>query len=269
MKKLLVCTDFSKAGNNAAGYAALFAQQVKAELMVVNFWNRNQFGFSAFNDNHPSDFSQASINMSGLVVDLRKLTNNQVLINGSVHKSSFYNGLSATCKSYRPQLVLLGSQANNVHLGIFGSKSIYAGKNMKIPLVVVPVCYSYERIDRIGMASDLGKTITDAVGCLKTLARELNAVIHVLYAAPAGITDEKQFHEARQLVNLVGTENCYHSIASTNVDDDIMDYLAKQKVQLLAVIPRKHSFLTSLFYPSHTKHFIRYSTIPVLVLRSL
>lgn len=267
MKRILALTDFSGPGNNAVHYAARFAKATNAALLVFHFAGRPGSFFSFFRDVSAGSIAAQQGAMESLVKELRDCEENTSDIKTTILKKDFTGGLNRICKIYDPDIVVIGSWGNSPQLGIFGGKAIYAGKNIKVPLIVVPAEYKFVKIDRVGMASDLKKNLPGAVSAFRKIADALQAAIHVLYAASNHLTNEKQFSQARELVNVLGAEHSYHTISSENVDDDVIDYLEKQGVQLLAVIPHKYGFWQSLFHTSHTNHFIRYSSIPVLVIQ--
>jgi nucleotide-binding universal stress UspA family protein len=266
MKRILVCTDFLPPGNNAAEYAAMLAVKLDAGLFILNCTKKEKL--LSYSEAAEDKFHNAETAMLQLTLHLSELTGHRLNVKTEVKDKLFFTGLNMIIKSWKPDLVVLGSWRNSLHAGILGSKAVYAGRNLKLPFIVVPGQYRYENIQAIGLASDLRKSSVEAVFSFKKIVDELGASVHVLYAETADQPGEKQYQEARALVNLLGTEHHYHAISSKNVDDDVMDFLQKKRVQLLAVISRRHTIFQRLFHPSHSIHFIRYSTIPVLVFRA-
>lgn len=268
MKNIVVCTDFAAGGNNAACYAAMLAEQLKASLTVLHFTMEDPSLFSFLPDNLQPDHSVLEEQMSALVLRMRNITQNRVAINTGIINNRFSKGLLPACRNAQADLVVLGAHQNSSVRGLFGNKSIYAGKHLKEPLLLVPGHCRFEKINKIGLASDLSNGRGEGIHLLKRIAKAVHATIHVLYAEVGGHTSDQQYREARELVNVFGSDHNYHTISSKNVDDDVMDYLQKEQVQLLAVLSRKHGLLQRLFHFSHTSYFIRFSQIPVLVLQA-
>lgn len=268
MNSIIVCTDFSVGGNNAASYAAMLAEQVKATLTVVHFTMEEPTAFSFLSGNLLPDSTVLKEQMAALLLRLHNITQSNITIHSEIIHNRFSRGMLPACKNAKAELVVLGARRNSPVAGLFGGKAIYASKHMNEPLLIVPEHCHYKKVDKIGLASDLKNTRKEGVSLFKKIAAAFNASIHVLYAEVGGHTSEQQYDEARQLVNVFGTDHYYHTISSKNVDDDVMDYLHKQQVQILAVLSRKHGLLQRLLHFSHTSYFIRFSNIPVLVLQA-
>jgi len=73
--------------------------------------------------------------------------------------------------------------------------------------------------------------------------------------------------EINQLDSLFENINhSFHFIENENVEDAIDDYVEKENMDMLIMIPRKYSFFESLFHKSKTKEMLFHSHVPILAL---
>lgn len=269
MKQIIVATDFSDCGNNAARYALQLAKALKANLVLANFASLQA---SYLSMPVTIDIGTVLDRAHEYLVNLQNVLNkeeSEIKITVQVREAGFFSGLKAICKDMQPYLVVLGSQGYSDDPFKLGSNAVYAMKNLAWPLITVPAKFSFEPIQKIGMACDLNTTSVPAVQALQLFANEMGAEVCVLNAGEPGHYNSEAVFEAARISSLFNSvKTSYHFIESKNVDDDIIDYFQKEKVQLVAVMPRKYSFLKNLVHVSHTRHYIIYCGIPVLVLRS-
>jgi nucleotide-binding universal stress UspA family protein len=61
-------------------------------------------------------------------------------------------------------------------------------------------------------------------------------------------------------------EHKFHFIENENMQDAINDFIDHNDMDMLIMLPKKHSFFASLFHKSQTKEMLYQSHIPILAL---
>ena len=131
----------------------------------------------------------------------------------------------------------------------------------------------FKKIEKIVLACDgLGIKNKSVLDPLKELALLFKAqinvlnVFHELKKAPA-IYNESTEGFANLNTSLKNTNHTLNYSANENVVDGINDFAAEQKMDLVVMIPRTHSFLKNIFQEPNTKKMAFHTTIPLLTLR--
>jgi nucleotide-binding universal stress UspA family protein len=63
-----------------------------------------------------------------------------------------------------------------------------------------------------------------------------------------------------------GLDTRFHFIEHENVQDAMNDFIEQNQMDMLIMIPKRHSFFESLFRKSQTKEMLYQSHIPILAL---
>jgi hypothetical protein len=56
----------------------------------------------------------------------------------------------------------------------------------------------------------------------------------------------------------------YKSIEAENITDGINNFIAKEELDWITVIPKKHTVLQKIFTPSHSKDLLFHTSVPIL-----
>jgi nucleotide-binding universal stress UspA family protein len=152
----------------------------------------------------------------------------------------------------------------------FGSNTINAMRQLTCPLIVVPPDAKFTNIKKIGLACDLVK-VADTLPReeIKLLVNEFNAELHILHVntenethfSPVTITESGSLQRMLQDLNPQ-----YHFLNNTDVEEGLSQFAEANKLDLLIVVPRKHSIIESLFRKSHSKKMILHTHVPVMAI---
>ena len=101
---------------------------------------------------------------------------------------------------------------------------------------------------------------------LADIKQRLNADLSVLNVQTEGsdLNDTEIDPIVRNLLS--PTDPQYTVVADTDVNHAIETFVDQNNIDMLIMIPRKHSFFEGLFHRSHTKAITHVSHIPVLAL---
>jgi nucleotide-binding universal stress UspA family protein len=102
---------------------------------------------------------------------------------------------------------------------------------------------------------------------IKSLVHDFNAKLYVLNIAKKKAFDPNTIYESGLVQEmLVDLEPIYHFITSADLDEGIREFSEKNDIDLLIILPKRHSLFEKLIHRNHTKQFVLYSPIPIMAL---
>jgi nucleotide-binding universal stress UspA family protein len=269
MKTILVTTEFSAAALNACNYAADMAVATNADLTILHVYQL------------PVSYSEVPLlipveeiignvekQMSLLKEELTGRTKGKLTITTEPRMGvSFSHELETICDEIRPYIVVMGSQGNSAtERFVFGSHTIHAMKRITWPLITVPPTATYAGIKKIAFACDCNEVEeTIPVNEITLLVHQFNAALHVLNIDNSENVSDEQLYESEVLKEMLQPVNPqYHFISRKNVDESIINFVEKNEMDMLIVLPKRHNVLMQLVKRSHSKQFILHCHVPVL-----
>jgi len=271
MKTIIVTTDFSSAASNAINYAADMALALKADLFLLHVYQIPVTGSPEV----PIAFSDEDIlhdiKMKLIILKQRLIqkTEGQLNIETEVRIGSFFSELEIVCEHIKPYTVVMGSQGTTAtERLLFGGHTVYAMKHLMWPIITVPPTASFSAIKKIALACNFN-TVIDTVPFeeINILANDLNAKVHIVNIDKRGIANAETDYESVELLKMMKPLNpTYHFITNKNIDEGIIDFAERNKIDLLIVLPRRRGLLKRLVHKSHTKQLVLHSHVPVMAL---
>ena len=270
MKTIILATDFSPAALNAANYATDMALSIKADLLL---FNTIQVPVS-YSDlpvvmNLEDMLRSTEKDMNNLKEQLKLKGNSKINIETEVRMGGFFNELKTVCERIKPYAVVMGSHGTTGgdHF-LFGSHAVYAMKHLMWPLITVPPEAAFSAIKKIGLASDLNEVIESTpIDEIKMLVNDFNAELHILNTGKREVFDADIVFESGIMQEMLGNlKPKYHFISNENTDEGIMDFTEKNHIDLLIILPKRHSLLDKMMHKSHTKQLVLHSHVAVMAL---
>lgn len=270
MKTILVATDFSSAAFNGAKYAADMATVINADIYLLHVFQLPiSYSEVPLTVTEGDMMQQAEVAMDDLKEKLLAKTGNKIKIESEVRMGVFYRELKTSCERINPYTVVMGSQGTTAtDRLLFGGHTVYAMKHLRWPLITVPVGASFAAIKKIGLTCDFDKVVdTMPVEEIKTLVNDFNAELHILNTGKETDFDPDIVFQSGLLQEMLEkVKPNYHFITSENIDEGIMDFAEKNKIDLLIVLPKRHGLFENLVHKSHTKQMVLHSHVPVMAL---
>lgn len=172
-------------------------------------------------------------------------------------------------KNENIDLIIMGTQgATGAKELFFGSNALHIIKKATIPVLVIPSNTRFTPPNVILFPTDLEIDFQQAqLNVLFGLSQLWNAKIHILHlTAPEGL-DETQFHNRKKLKELLQyTSFVYHDLPDQELLVAIDQFHKEYKVDILAMVQNKHTFLERLFIMPIIKNIGLHSLVPFLVL---
>lgn len=270
MKTIVVATDFSAAAANAANYAADMALAIKADVVLLHTWQLpvifTEVPVSADIERWQRE---AEANMSDVKTALFKRTNGYVKIDAQIIEGDFFQQLKTLCENVQPYAVVMGSQGTTAaERMLLGGHTVKAMIDLPWPLIAVPPGVGFYTIKKIALACDCNAvTNTVPVDEIRKMVMDFRAELHVLNTGKRDVYDTETVYESGILKQMLkGMQPTFHFITDEDTDEGIMNFVQQNNVDLLLVLPKRHTLLNKLVHKSHTKQLVLHSHVPVMAL---
>ncbi len=272
MKTIVAPTDFSAISLNAVNYAADMACIIGTELSLIHVCAVPMaFSEVPISYNIAETVKNAENRINSLKEKMIYRTGERIKIHTEVKQGDVVLEIDDYCASVNPYAVVMGSEsADAFERFLFGGKTISAIKQLSLPVIVVPPEVKFASIKKIGLACDFKKILdTIPVKEIKSMVDEFHAELHVLHvSAESGDsfnpeTEEEAgwFHEVMEELRPI-----YHFINGNDIEKGLNEFAENNKMDMLIVVPKKHSLLGKIFQPSHTKQLVLHTHVPVMAI---
>jgi nucleotide-binding universal stress UspA family protein len=271
MKTIVVPFDFSPISLNAVNYAADMACAIDAGLSILHIY-QVPMAFSEVPipaEVITDSIKEAEEKLSKLKEDILLRTGGRLLISTAIKTGGVISELSDYCDTLHPYAVVMGMQGSGaLERFIFGSNTLSAMKNLSWPLIIIPQDAKFSEIRKIGLACDLKKVSeTSPVSEIKKLVKDFQAQLHVLHINMEKSAGYGQgiIKQSEILTKMLGDLHpVYHFLHDTGIEEGLTRFAEKNKLDMLIIVPKKHSFFETIFHKSHSKEIALHTHVPVI-----
>jgi len=280
MKKILVPTDFSETAKNAANYAIELAKLIKAEVILLHVFDVPvSVSDISIVMSSPQEMKNLNVHeMKKHESELKAKHDGSIIISGITKMGLIFDEVNHFVHQQKIDLIVMGiNGAGRVSEVVIGSNTTRVVKNINCSTIIVPEKAKFKQLKNIAFACDYNHVEgSKAVDKLIEFVKLVDAQLIVINI---GKHAEKQTYSNNLAMGLLEYifENTNKSLEipaaidysiHERKDDDVVQginrFVDKHNADLLVMIPRKHSFISSLFHESNTKKMAFHSHIPVL-----
>jgi nucleotide-binding universal stress UspA family protein len=274
MKTILVPTDFSPVAQNAVYYAAEIAKLVNARIVLFHAYH-----IPVVTTDVPMPMPSMEELEKSCITGLKKIEHTLYQQYGKkldvklVCKCGFtvdeINNYSA---EHRIDLIVMGMRgAGYLSEKLMGSITTALINKLKCPVLAIDKEVKYHSIKKIVFAYD-DEEVQDkkALEPLKEFAKLFKSHVYILNVvrerelAPVGF--ELAAVPERLEQALAGIDHTFHHIQNEEIVDGINDFVKERKMDMVAMIPRKHNLFNKIFNEPNTKKMAFHSKVPLLAL---
>ena len=270
-RKILVPVDFSEYAHNALKVAIAMAKKVDAQLVLLHAFDipvpSAEMGL-VIDTNLAEDFERESEQkMKELYTTYPELGS---LVAFHKIKVAFpSDAIMEEIDSGEIDLIIMGTHgAHSAFDELVGSNTLHVIQKSGKPVLAIPGISQMDSVKEILFAFDY-QSITNShmLQPLVDFARSFAAQIHILHITEhIQKLDSDAIQEAKNLEQyLKDIPHHYHMLESKDVESGIEEYLQKHQIDVLAVMPRKHTLWDKIFKSSVTRKLIHHSNVPLLV----
>lgn len=264
MNTIVVPTDFSAPAENAMMYAGNIAKRTGATIYLLHVY-------------------QVPVSMNDVPVmlvsaeELKKNADSQLFsardtlqkrypdieIKTEARLGDAIDEVNELCRQLSPELIIVGRHgATGVERLLFGSTSLSLIRHTDVPVIVVPDTYTGSLIKNIAIAAE---QVVEGipVQTIRNFAEEMNASLHVIHVQLAKT-------EARELHQLVpGLTAEYTTIHDTEFIHGIQSYAEANNIDLIIVLPKKHTLIERMFFKPHTTELMENLSLPLMCINEI
>lgn len=267
MKDILLPTDFSDNAKNALQYILPVAKKANAEITLFNVAHMPPGSTTMrrdFRDILKKDSEQALQKLKGTIDTAYK--------DVKIHTISRYGDLIVQINTIARaaaniDLIVMGTQ------GATGMKQLFIGSNTATvieevtvcPVLAVPSKARYNDIKKIVFATNYSANNVPALKELLTFSDFLGASVHVLHIRKtATINPVAEQFKKRIETELPQARFTFHEVANEDILDGLDQFIAAEKIDLMAMIARKKGFFESFTSRSLIKTAACNTVIPLI-----
>lgn len=263
MKTIIIPTDFSPAADNAMHYGAQVAQLVAARLLLLHVYTV------------PVTLSDMPVMLLS-VEELRKGSNDglaryqqelqtkypNLQVDAESRLGDIVDELKEACHRTDPLAVVMSThKTSGVEQIFFGSNTIASIRQLRHPVITVPVEYKFSTIKTIVLATDLQNVAKTPVRKIIEIVNHLKASLQIVHVR----SKEEDQNTSGQLIDQFGEPApSFHTIQDDDIIHGLQSYTEKVRADLLIVLPHEHSWLETFFFKLHTKQLVHKARLPML-----
>ncbi len=274
MKTLLVPTDFSKISDNAIDYAVEIARVTHAKLILFHAYHvpvittEEVVAIPDF-----KDIERSAMDNLKRIERIIHAKHGQNIITECVCKCGFaVEEINLFTQKRKIDLIIMGMKGAG-YLGekLIGSVTTSLMQESICPVMSINEHGRFKAPKKIVLACDYLETDHKLVlKPLRQLANLFSAHVYVLNVVgntkaspeiPGGTSDYRNMENS-----LTDVEHSFHYLQSENVIDGVNAFISERKMDMVVMIPRKHSILKRIFNEPNTKRMAFHALVPVLAL---
>ena len=273
MKTFIVPTDFSDTSKNAARFAAHLADQVRdSHIILYNVFDKIETGSDGsvvYND-HEARKTIMELALSSVKTEMNALAPGVQITCLAEEESSFIDSLERLARHKAADMIIMGITGATPLEQVFGSNTLNMVHKNVCPVMIVPPDATFTGIKNIAFTSDFKDvdktTPIDALRKVLDIFNPLIPVVTVDSEHYVELTEEYKAERAKLEVILAGYDTEYYFMRQYDFVDAINQFVADYKIDILFIVPKKHSFLGGLFKSSYTKKLAYHSHVPLVAI---
>lgn len=271
MRTIIAPTNFTNTSLHAVNYAADMAVNTDADLILLHIIQiPTTFDVPVTQYEYDTMLENAEQELDTLKKQLLIRTEGSINIRTRAVFSTIAMELADIEKETRPFIIVVGPEKQGAaDRFFFGSQTFQAAKQLPYPVVVVPENAIFRHIRRIGLATDLKDINEIPLETLRAMVELFDAeldIIHVCKNAGEKLSCEQSIEAITE--KLKEFEPHFHFEMNEDVNKGINAYAARNKEDLIIVLPKKHSLLNTFFHKSQSKKIARNPAVPTVSIAS-
>jgi nucleotide-binding universal stress UspA family protein len=272
MDTILVPTDFSKNAKNALDYAIEIANVTSSKLMLFHAYQVPDLA-TELTDIPVIDLEKL------IVRELKKLeryvhaTSAKKLTVEYAYRCGFpVEEIRLCAERIKADLMVMGLHGSGfLKEKLIGSVSTVLINNSKCPVMIINQHVKFKRIKNIALAFDYTEIEN------KSTLLPLNEFIHlfkshififnVVKSELQAVSSISKAVDGMKLAHaLENVEHSFHYSENEDIQEGINKFVLDKNIDMVVMIPHKHSPLHNLFHKSETKKMAFHTKIPLLAL---
>jgi nucleotide-binding universal stress UspA family protein len=276
MKNILLLTDFSDNSRNAIEYALKFFRGFKYNFFILNVHKVSKYTTADLMSSSKDETIYDSI-VKNPKAELNKMieeykqrySSEDYLFKSICDYDVFVSAVKQTVNLQGIDLIIMGTNgATGAMEVIFGSNTVSVIRNIDCPVLVIPQGFRFRELNKILFTTEFNETIYEK--SLKTLQRIIDkhqTELDILILNKEDILPDSLKSKKNRLNSFFkGYKLNYYTITNVPIDFAMNCFEQIKKVDLIAKIINKESFLKRLVSGSKTDNITYESRVPLLIM---
>jgi len=273
MKTIVVPVDFSPTSKNAAFFAAGVTARLKnARMILYNEFDNIVAGSdgSPLADEPEARKKIAETALQNIQAEILAIESSVDITCHAIEEGSFIKSFERFIIGQSVDLVIMGiTITSGIEQTLVESNALQLVGKHACPVMIIPPDAKFRGIKNVLFATDF-ENIEASVPAenVQSVLNIFSPVLHVVNVNNEDVRSKQGYaHERKALEFLLQSCNpVFHFIRDVDFKKAINQFVAEKDIDLILTIPKKHSFLQTLFHASHTKQLIYHVEVPVLAI---
>jgi nucleotide-binding universal stress UspA family protein len=269
---ILAPVDFSHVSINAAQYAAQFAFHFHANLKLIHIVQLpvvyGEIPMPIGNYEHI--VHERHVQMDALVQKLKQELGGELNVQYEIKTGSPLYEIADMAEKEKPLMLVIGTRGlGTMERFLLGSVTLSLTIESPVPVLVVPDNWKFKPVAKIGFATDLEQVVNNTPdNLIRKFTDMMDAELHIIHNDPNYHEYEPVYMQEGMLLDTMFArqKHRFHFLHSTFTEEVIISHAKKNNLDWLMVQPHKHGFFEEMFGHRHTREFVLYAEVPVMVL---
>jgi nucleotide-binding universal stress UspA family protein len=272
MKTILVPTDFSDAASNAVDYAAEIAKLTQAKLILFHVYHLPVVPAEVPVVMPIDEIKSDSI--KGLKKIERRLYikhGEQMIIESEARLGFPIEEINLFAKECKADLIVMGMEGvGYLTEKIIGSITTSLIKKAQCPVLAISKNVRFTSLKKIVLACDYEQIDNKSIlSPLKEIAKLFKSHLYLLNVVPATNelpTISKAVEGMKLDHTLEDINHSFHYVQDADIIEGINDFVEEKAIDMVAMIPRKHSWWQNLLQEPTSKRMAFHAKTALLTL---
>lgn len=276
MKNILLLTDFSDNAQNAIEYALQFFKGGKYNFFILNVHKVSKYTTgdlmtsSAGASIYESIIKNPKAALNKMIEKFKKeYLNEDYAYKAVCDYDAFISSVNQTVRLKQIDLIVMGTNgATGAIEVIFGSNTISVIRQVNCPVLVIPQGYKYLDISNILYVTEYKALLKEkTLDPLIQIVAKHKAALDILILSESKIQDDDLDNKKTKIGSFFKQrKHNFHTIQEVPIDIAMDCFEQIKKVNLIAKIINKKSFLKRLVSGSKTDEITYKSRVPLLLM---
>jgi nucleotide-binding universal stress UspA family protein len=188
-----------------------------------------------------------------------------------VDYDNFVDAINQTSEKHKIDLIVMGTKGTSgLNKVIFGSNTVHVMQRCNVPILAIPEGCKFKKLDAIALTSrHKSSYFIENLKSLKDLMLLYNSKLKILHVVEDYNFEEK-LNENIEFFKENFSQVTFDRIVSDdeNIYHGIHKYIIKNNIKMIAMISKKHPFLSRLFSRHSVETIASKIDIPFLVMHN-
>lgn len=278
MKRILLPTDFSDNAFNALCYAVQLFEKEKCEFTLLHTYTPVTYNVGTPADSY-STFELLEILKVTVAQNLdktekllkEKFKNPNHIFEKVSSFNILINEMQDQIKEKNIDLIVMGTSGATGAKEIFlGTNTMYTIKKIKCAVIAVPANFIYEQPKEILFPTDFNFSYKNRyLSFVRDLCKINNSKLHIFNV----IHEEDKATDHEMMMDFLDkyfehNSHRFHIAEHKDIQEAIVEFELKNKINLLIMIHTKHSFFENILFKPVINKIVFHTKVPFLVIPS-